>query len=142
MTLTFTRADQIAPEIAKLLSQGLTVHAADVGYPTEWQEYSILARDEHGEIIAGVCGNSGQGAINIRLLWVDSKHRKQGLGKKLLRMAEELGLQRGCHTAFLDTFSFQGPAYYPKFGYVKFGELDGLGPKRDLTRTWFAKRLQ
>jgi GNAT superfamily N-acetyltransferase len=141
MTLTYTHTDHIAPEVVKLLSDGLTVHAAEMGFPTQWKEYAILARNAAGEVVAGVCGNSGQGAIFIRLLWVHSDHRKQGLGKSLLAMAEAEGLKRGCHTAFLDTFAFQGPDYYPKFGYKQFGQLDGLGPNRDLTRTWFAKRI-
>ena len=30
----------------------------------------------------------------------------------------------GCHSAWVDTFSFQAPNFYPKFGYREFGRLD------------------
>lgn len=141
MPLSFALTDKVDPADVKLLSDGLTVHAAEAGFPTAWKEFGILARTDAGEIRAGICGNSGQGAIYIRLLWVHPDERRTGLGKKLLAMAEAEGLKRGCHTAYLDTFSFQGPDYYPKFGYREFGRLTGLGDNRDLTRIWFMKPI-
>ena len=33
-------------------------------------------------------------------------------------------LERGCHSAWVDTFSFQAPGFYRKLGYEVFGELD------------------
>lgn len=44
----------------------------------------------------------------------------------------------GCHSASVDTFSFQGPQFYPRFGYVVFGTLD-YPPGH--TRIFFKKRL-
>lgn len=44
----------------------------------------------------------------------------------------------GCHSASVDTFSFQGPQFYPRFGYVVFGTLD-YPPGH--TRLFFKKRL-
>jgi hypothetical protein len=38
--------------------------------------------------------------------------------------AEARALERGCHSAWVDTFSFQAPGFYPKLGYQAFGELD------------------
>ena len=38
--------------------------------------------------------------------------------------AEARALERGCHSAWVDTFSFQAPGFYPKLGYTVFGELD------------------
>jgi hypothetical protein len=46
--------------------------------------------------------------------------------------------ERGCHSAWLDTFSFQAPEFYPKFGYREFGRLD-YPP--DQQRIFFQKRL-
>ena len=33
-------------------------------------------------------------------------------------------VERGCHSVWVDTFSFQAPGFYPKLGYKVFGELD------------------
>ena len=38
--------------------------------------------------------------------------------------AEALARERGCHSAWLDTFSFQARGFYEKLGYQEFGRLD------------------
>ena len=57
-------------------------------------------------------------------------------------MAETEGLKRGCHTAYLDTFSFQAPKFYTKFGYTELGCIDDVGIQRDVTCLWFVKRIE
>jgi hypothetical protein len=38
--------------------------------------------------------------------------------------AEGEALKRGCHSVWLDTFSFQAPGFYQKLGYEIFATLD------------------
>jgi hypothetical protein len=38
--------------------------------------------------------------------------------------AEIRARERGCHSAWLDTFSFQARGFYEKLGYEEFGRLD------------------
>jgi hypothetical protein len=38
--------------------------------------------------------------------------------------AERHGRAFGCHSAWVDTFTFQGPNFYPKLGYVEFARID------------------
>ena len=45
-----------------------------------------------------------------------------------MRMAEDEGIRRGCHTAWLDTFNFQARGFYERFGYTIFGTLEGEPP--------------
>ena len=142
MTLVIAQADKIEPNDVKTLSDGLSAHMAGLGHPTEWKDFAFFARDAHGAIRAGIAGNSGQGSLYVRLLWVHDDERGKGLGRKLLAMAEAEGVKRGCHTAYLDTFSFQAPAFYPKFGYSEFGSVDGLGMNRTVMRHWFVKRIE
>ena len=49
--------------------------------------------------------------------------RGLGYGHQLLAMAEDEGRRHGARHAHLDTFSFQAPGFYQKYGYKVFGEL-------------------
>jgi hypothetical protein len=50
-------------------------------------------------------------------------HRR-GVGRELMAAAETRARKRGCHSAWLDTFSFQARGFYEKLGYEEFGRLD------------------
>jgi hypothetical protein len=41
-----------------------------------------------------------------------------------LALAEARAVALGCHSARLDTFSFQAPDFYRKFGWEVFATLD------------------
>lgn len=83
-------------------------------------------RDE--VIIGGATGFSQWGWLFIEYLWVVDEVRGQGLGATLLERSEMAGRERGCGAVWLDTFSFQAPAFYERFGYRQFGQLDGYPP--------------
>ena len=83
----------------------------------------MFARD--GEtVVAGLAGETYSGWPFIRYLWVGDTLRGKGIGRKLMAGAEARALERGCHSAWVDTFSFQAPGFYRKLGYEVFGELD------------------
>jgi GNAT superfamily N-acetyltransferase len=50
--------------------------------------------------------------------------RGRGVGRELMAQAEARAVERGCHAAWLDTFSFQARGFYEKLGYEEFGTLD------------------
>ena len=86
-------------------------------------ERKIVAPD--GSLIAGClavvyCWN----IAFIDILWVDESYRKQGLGRELLRAVEGEAREKGCRLVHLDTFDFQGKAFYEKNGYTVFGTLE------------------
>ena len=43
---------------------------------------------------------------------------------QLLKQAEETAKERGCKYSFLDTFSFQAPEFYKKYGYKEVFALE------------------
>jgi hypothetical protein len=47
--------------------------------------------------------------------------------------------KRGCEYCWLDTFSFQAPGFYEKYGYTRFGEL-GEYP-RGHKRFFYTKKI-
>src|SRR5216683_1676674 len=49
---------------------------------------------------------------------------RAGIGRGLLEEAERRGAGLGCHSVWLDTFSFQAPEFYRKLGYREFARLD------------------
>ena len=61
------------------------------------------------------------------MVWIDEPHRRGGHGEALMRRAEGIARELGCHSVWLDTFSFQAPGFYEKLGYEVFGRLDDFG---------------
>ena len=112
-----------------------------VGFAFDGDADRCLVVDEHGNtidgdmllavfardglrIVAGLGGETYCGWLFIRYLWVSNALRGKGIGRELMGAAEGRALERGCHSAWVDTFSFQAPAFYSKLGYDVFGELD------------------
>ena len=88
-----------------------------------WRPLAVFARDGQ-RIVAGLGGETYSGWLSIRYLWVSEGLRGKGIGRELMAGAERRALERGCHSAWVDTFSFQAPGFYRKLGYEAFGELD------------------
>ncbi|MGN2755623.1 GNAT family N-acetyltransferase [Aliivibrio fischeri] len=48
---------------------------------------------------------------------MDKESSGNGIGSELLAKAESYAIEHGCHSSFLDTFSFQAKPFYEKHGY-------------------------
>jgi GNAT superfamily N-acetyltransferase len=108
-----------------------------LNYPA-YASFGIFVRDEAGAIRAGSIGQVYARWLFVKLLWVHADLRRTGIGSGLLAEAERHAIALGCHSSWLDTFSFQGAEFYPKFGYREFGRLD-YPP--DHQRIFFKKQL-
>ena len=87
---------------------------------------NVVEYDESGAVIGGILGGTYWGWMNVDILWVDKKHRRKGIGSKLLKTAEKEALCRGCHHVHLDTMSWQAPEFYKKHGYEVVGILPDI----------------
>jgi len=105
---------------------------------SRYDYFGLFVRDQADAIRAGLIGNCYAGWLFINLLWVHANLRRTGIGTALIPEAERCAIAFGCHSAHVDTFSFQGPQFYPRFGYEIFGTLD-YPP--DQKRIFFKKRL-
>jgi GNAT superfamily N-acetyltransferase len=101
--------------------------------------FGIFVRDEADKIRAGLIGNCYAGWLFINLLWIEAGLRRGGIGSQLVAEAERHAREFGCHSAWLDTFSFQGPNFYPRLGYREFARLD-YPPGHE--RIFFCKQLK
>ena len=92
---------------------------------TDGQELAVTLRDARDMLIGGIFGFTRDGWLDIRLFWVREDRRGHGLGGQLLAAAETEALARGCHTAIVDTHSFQAPAFYQHRGFTIYATLEG-----------------
>jgi ribosomal protein S18 acetylase RimI-like enzyme len=91
-----------------------------------WQPYrlGIFARDSHSQMLGGIHIVLARGWMYLDCIAVAETMRHHGLGSRLLTMAESEARTRQCHRAWLETYSFQAPAFYERHGYRIFGALD------------------
>jgi GNAT superfamily N-acetyltransferase len=83
--------------------------------------FVLKAPDE--EIVGGVIGATFWDWCHIDLMWIKEGLRGHRYGQRLLALAEDEARQRGAKHVYLDTFSFQAPDFYKKYGYQVFGVL-------------------
>ena len=104
------------------------------------EELILRLRDpDTGAMIGGLYGELYYGWLHIRYLAVPPELRGQGLGSRLLGMAEAHARERACIGLWLDTFSFQAAEFYRRHGFAGFGEIEGYPPGH--RRCFFQKRL-
>jgi len=99
----------------------------------------VLEDAPGGRLIGGLWGETYYDWMFVELLFVPEPWRGEGLGARLLAAAEDVARERGCRHAWLDSYSFQAPAFYLKQGYEVFGTLPDY--PRGMERLFLCKRL-
>jgi GNAT superfamily N-acetyltransferase len=122
---------------------GVLVDALEVYNQGRWPKQppvrplAVFVRSD-AKIVAGLSGRTYGGWLRVIDLWVSDGLRGQGIGRELMAKAEIRARERGCHSAWVDTFSFQALGFYKKLGYEEFGQLDYPPDNR---RHFMRKRL-
>jgi len=99
----------------------------------------LLREGEGGPVVGGLLGRVGRGWLFVELLVLPEAARGQGIGTRLMAMAEAEAAALGCRGIWLDTFSWQAQPFYERLGFHALGTLPNYpGPH---TRTLLAKRL-
>ena len=114
------------PEDLNFFEQKLLEFNRSIIHPYGYEDFIIKHIDESKSIQAGLHGQTGSGWLYISSLWVHEKFRNQGMGKKLVLLAEDAAIKKDCHGAYLYTYSFQSPDFYKKLGYEVFGTLENF----------------
>ncbi len=99
-----------------------------------------MCRHDQGPLQGGLAGSIKGRWLCIDYLWVSEAQRGAGLGGELIRAAEQAAVARGCHSAQVDTFSFQALPFYQKQGYVLKMSLPDF-PEAGMQRHYLTKTL-
>lgn len=111
-------------------------YAPDGGY----EPIVIIVRAADGSVAGGLLGGTYWGWLHVDVLWLADEARGQGLGTRMVTMAEQEALRRGCGRAHLDTMDFQALPFYERLGYTVWGVLEDLPPGHQ--RIYLKKDLQ
>lgn len=103
----------------------------------EDERFALFLRDSEGALFGGLDGLIGWAWLFVDSLWIHDDLRGRGFGRELLTRAERLAAERGCHSAWLDTFQARG--FYERLGYAVFATLEDFPPGQ--TRYFLRKRL-
>lgn len=95
---------------------------------------------EGSALVGGIVGFTRWNWLFVKMLWVQESLRHQGCGSRLLQLAEQIAIERGCIGSRLNTLSFQAQGFYEKVGYEIIGQLDDYPPGQ--THYFLCKRLQ
>ncbi len=140
LALTLTDAPEEAAQA--VIAKGLRDHAlAKIGY-RDARPLAILARKlvEGKEVaVGGLLGRTSFGLFYIDRFFLPEGLRGQGLGGRIIALAEKEAARRGCSRAVLFTADFQAPQFYLDHGYEVLGRLDCEPPGH--TRFCMTKKL-
>jgi len=91
---------------------------------SDYYPVNIFLRGGKNEILGGLLGYVWSDWLFVAILWVDEQLRGQGHATEMMDAAETYARERGCHSAHLDTHSWQARPFYEKRGYEVFSTLD------------------
>ena len=140
MTYQITLEENASAEDISRIGEGIDRHVSELFPGKSVGTITFFVRDESGLIVGGVSGNYGSfGWLYIDAIWVSEHLRGQGYGTELMEMIEAEGVRHGSRNVYLNTFSFEAPAFYKKLGYTVFAELEDFPPGHH--RLFLRKRI-
>ncbi|MFQ3229500.1 GNAT family N-acetyltransferase [Reinekea sp.] len=133
---TLSPSDQ---DVAVLLD-GLRKFNAPAFPNRDTKAFGIFIRDVDNNVIGGLMGDMTFTSIFVKFLWLSESVRGIGLGEKLLKRLEIEAIELGVNNLCLDTYSFQAPKFYAKYGYREVGRFTDF-PCKGVDQIYFQKKL-
>ncbi len=139
-TPSLTLTDAPEPADAGAIQVGLQQFNTETAGYVDARPLTVVARDpESGAVVGGILARTSFGLLFIDIFHVDAGLRGEGIGSRMLTMAEEEAKRRGCKRAVLYTISFQAPGFYARNGWRAFGEIPCDPP--GTSRVFMSKEL-
>jgi GNAT superfamily N-acetyltransferase len=117
------RIEKVAEPAWDEIGGGINTFNKQHGGEAHYQRLCVVLKSSSGEVAGGAIGEIYWDWFHLDLMWVKDELRGKGFGSRILARAEEEARQLGAKYVFLDTFSFQAPGFYKRYGYEIFGEL-------------------
>ena len=108
------------------------------GVVAEDKPFSVLAFMEE-RLVGGLIGKVFWNWLYADLVWVEEEFRGRGIGKNVMRAAEEQASKMRLTGIYLWTETWQAPSFYSKLGYTQFVEFKNFPPGH--SRLGFSKYL-
>ena len=139
MAPILTLTDAPDDNVDRVIGEGLADYNREKAGVADHRPLAVLLTDpETGDLLGGLSGRTSLGLLFIDLFHVPAALRGSGIGSRIMRMAEDEALARGCVASFLMTINFQAPEFYARHGYEEFGRIETLP---DVSRVFMRKVL-
>ena len=139
MAIEFHR-EGLTPSEQSVVTEGFQKHSDELGAPAYRKErIKWLLSGQENEIQAALTADILWDWAYIDELWVASELRGQGIGRQLIRMAEDFAVSERLKGIWLWTQSWQAEGFYQRLGYEEFTRFDDF-PK-GYTRIGFRRNL-
>ncbi|MCX7377324.1 MAG: GNAT family N-acetyltransferase [Alphaproteobacteria bacterium] len=107
------------PAVARVVGAALTAVADDLFGAETGREALAVTAPQGG----GLWMLARRDWLFLDLFVLPAEARRQGLGSRILAMAEAAARARGCVGVWLDTYGFQARPFYERHGYRVIGAL-------------------
>lgn len=104
-------------EDVQVLGTGIMEYATQKRGHKPIEFFAFFIRDENNVIHGGCSCCNLYGCLYVDQLWLEESLRGKGYGTQLMLAAEELGKERGCTFAAVNTMDWEALGFYKKMGY-------------------------
>jgi GNAT superfamily N-acetyltransferase len=109
-------------------AQHLRLHTeAALGIPVTFAPFGLLAY-EGSAMTGSIVGKIFLNWLHVDLIWVADAHRRKGIGRRLMKQAEDKARELGLTGIEVWTQNWQAPEFYRKLGYDEFAVIDDFTP--------------
>jgi ribosomal protein S18 acetylase RimI-like enzyme len=120
----------LSESIEKIMAADLELYEKKHGVTVNYRQFSLVLSLDNNEPVGVLTAYTAFSEIYIDDIWVDSKHRREGLGKMLMDYLENHFKDKGFNNINLVTSQFQAPEFYLKCGYeLEFVRKNLINPK-------------
>ena len=100
------------------LVEKITTEASQKTQLPKVSNYCLKAIDNQGKMVGGLAGYEFYGSFYIDVLWIESEHRKNGIGSLLLRQLEKESRNKGLLFLSVSTMEWwDAKDFYEKNGF-------------------------
>jgi GNAT superfamily N-acetyltransferase len=132
--------DAPAPDETAVIADGLRAYNTEKAGRDDYKSLAVFVTDPAtGKVLGGLFGGSYMGQARVERFFLPENLRRDRIGSRVLKMAEEEAKRRGCSRITLNTMEIQAPGFYTKQGYETAAKLDCDPP--GITRYVMTKKL-